>query len=897
MISGMKRSLPMALVALLAIYGARPGSQVLSPVTSPRQQFGANIGDDYFLATYRQFEEYAKKIDDESDRVRLVSIGSTEEGRTQWMAIISSPENLADLDRYKQTSRRLALADGVSDEEARILAERGKAIVYIAGGLHADEVLGAQQLVETMYQLASASDPETLRVLRDVIVLAVHANPDGHALVADWYMREREPQRRTLAGIPRAYQKYVGHDNNRDFYLASQAETINMNRVLYREWFPQIVYDHHQAGPAGTVMFAPPFRGPFNFVFDPLIVASIDLLGSAMQARFAAEGKAGVTMRSGSTYSTWWNGGLRTTAYFHNQIGLLTETIGNPTPIDIPFVAARQVPSVDLPNPIAPQRWHFRQSIDYSLTANRAVFDAASRYRETLLLNAYRMARNSIARGSADSWLASPRAAAATSPGGVRLQPELRDPDRRAPRAYILPADQPDFLTATKFVDALLKAGVTVHRVTAAFDLNGRRYPAGSYVVKTAQAFRPHVLDMFEPQEHPDDVPAPGAPPTAPYDIAGWTLAFQMGVKFDRLLEAVDGPFETIAAVSLPRGLITGPAKPAGYLLSHHQNDAFIAVNSILASGGRAFWLRDRSIGGGNGTGSIYLPAGATTLAALERMAGAFGLSAAGVSEPPRGSAYEVRPVRVGLWDRYGGASTSGWIRWILERYEFPFEKVYVQTLDAGGLADQFDVLILPGEAVPGGRSSAPADVPAEYRSTTGTMSWDRTVPKLKEFVERGGTLIAIGRSTVVAESLGVPVSNALVNSTERGVASPLAREAFYIPGSVLRVDVDNSTPLAYGFETQVDVMFDNSPVFALQPSARARRVSWFGDQAPLRSGWAWGQHHLRGGTAIVDATVGSGRVLLFGPEIAFRAQPHGTFKFLFNGIHLSRLRTVESVR
>jgi hypothetical protein len=644
-------------------------------------------------------------------------------------------------------------------------------------------------------------------------------------------------------------------------------------------------------------MFAPPFRGPFNFVFDPLIVASIDLLGSAMQTRFAAEGKAGVTMRSGSTYSTWWNGGLRTTAYFHNQIGLLTETIGNPTPIDIPFVAARQVPSVDLPHPIAPQRWHFRQSIDYSITANRAVFDAASRYRETLLLNAYRMARNSIARGSADSWLASPRAAAATSPGGVRLQPDRRDPDRRAPRAYILPADQPDFLTATKFIDALLKAGVTVHRATAAFDLNGLRYPAGSYVVKTAQAFRPHVLDMFEPQEHPDDVPAPGAPPTAPYDIAGWTLAFQMGVKFDRLLEPVDGPFETIAAVSLPRGLITGPAQPAGYLLSHHQNDAFIAVNRILASGERAFWLRDRTVGGGNGTGSIYLPAGATTLAALEGMASAFGLSAAGVSEPPRGSAYEVRPVRVGLWDRYGGASTSGWIRWILERYEFPFEKVYVQTLDAGRLADQFDVLILPGEAVPGGRSSAPADVPAEYRSTTGTMSWERTVPKLKEFVERGGTLIAIGRSTVVAESLGVQVSNALVDSAERGVASPLTREAFYIPGSVLRVDVDNSAPLAYGFETQVDVMFDNSPVFALQPSARVRRVSWFGDQAPLRSGWAWGQHHLRGGTAIVDATVGSGRVLLFGPEIAFRAQPHGTFKFLFNGIHRSRLRTVESVR
>jgi hypothetical protein len=796
------------------------------------------------------------------------------------MAIISSPENIASLDRYKDISRRLALAENIGADEARLLAGRGKAIVFITGGLHADEVLGVQQLVETMYQLASASDAETLRVLRDVIVLAVHANPDGHALVADWYMREPRPQRRTLAGIPRAYQKYVGHDNNRDFYLVSQAETMNINRVLYKEWFPQIVYDHHQPAPAGTVMFAPPFRGPFNNVFDPLVLPSIDLLGAAMHARFAVEGKAGVTTRGGSTYSTWWNGGLRTTAYFHNQIGLLTETIGNPTPVEIPSVAARQLPSVDLPQPIRPQRWHFRQSIDYSLTANRAVLDAASRYRETLLFNVYRMGRNAIERGSEDSWIPSPR------------RTETRDLARRAPRAYVLPADQPDFLTATKFVDALLKAGVTVHQATSAFDLNGKSYPAGSYVVKTAQAFRPHVLDMFEPQEHPDDIPSPGAAPIAPYDIAGWTLAFQMGVRFDRILDALAGPLVTIATATPPRGSITGSPSPAGYLLSHHQNDAFIAVNRLLDAGEQIFWLNDRTIGPDDGTGSIYVAAGAETRAILETAAADLGISAVGVADPPRGPALKLRSVRVGLWDRYGGSSTSGWLRWILERYEFPFERLYAQALDSADLADRYDVIILPDEAVPGARRTDPADVPAEYRSTTGVISWDRTVPKLKEFVERGGTVIAIGNATAVAGSLGAPVADALV-STERGVPRPLTRDSFYVPGSVLRVAVDNTTPLAYGFETQVDVMFDNSQVFAIRPEGRARRVAWFSSAAPLRSGWAWGQQHLRGAVAVVDAPIGRGRVVLFGPEITFRAQSHGTFKFLFNAIHLARTEPV----
>ncbi|MGH7466323.1 MAG: M14 family metallopeptidase, partial [Longimicrobiales bacterium] len=337
-------------------------------------------------------------------RMVLDTIGVSEEGRTQLMAIITSPENHRSLDRYREISRRLALAEGLSDDEARRLAREGKAVVWIDGGLHATEVLGAQQLMETVFQLLSRDDPETLRILNDVIILAVHANPDGMELVSDWYMRNPDPAERTTSGLPRLYQKYVGHDNNRDFYASTQSETENMNRVMYTEWYPQIVYNHHQTGPAGTVMFAPPFRDPFNHNYDPLIPVSIDMVGAAMHDRFLREDKPGVTMRSGANYSTWWNGGLRTTPYFHNMIGLLTETIGSPTPLDIPFIPRRQIPHSDLPAPIEPQRWHFRQSVDYSVTANYAVLDIASRRRDTFLYNIYKMGRNAIERGSRDTW-------------------------------------------------------------------------------------------------------------------------------------------------------------------------------------------------------------------------------------------------------------------------------------------------------------------------------------------------------------------------------------------------------------------------------------------------------------------------------------------------------------
>ena len=462
-------------------------------LTTPEQFFGHQIGADYVLPNYTKFTEYVRRLDAESDRMTVQSIGKTAEGRDQLMAIITAPENFKRLDRYQEIARRLSQAEGLTDDQARALAKEGKAVVWIDGGLHATEVLGAQQLLETIHQFASRTDEETLRILRDVIILAAHANPDGMELVSDWYMRKPDLKQRSTSGLPRLYQKYVGHDNNRDFYMMNQPESVNINRMLYREWFPQIVYNHHQTGPTGTVMFSPPFRDPFNYNYDPLVVNTLDQVGAAMHARFDQEGKPGVTTRSGANYSTWWNGGLRTMPYFHNQVGLLTESIGNPTPEQIGFVPDRLLPRGDLPAPIPPQTWHFRQSIDYSITANYAVLDFAQRYRETLLFNMYVMGRNSIRKGGTDTWTMSPKRIAAVkaeiakemqaessdarmvSGGRAQAVPAkyyelLKKPEWRDPRTFVIPADKGDFLTATKFVNIMIRAGLTVQRATGTCD-------------------------------------------------------------------------------------------------------------------------------------------------------------------------------------------------------------------------------------------------------------------------------------------------------------------------------------------------------------------------------------------------------------------------------------------
>lgn len=907
-------------------------------VTSPKRQFGFDIGDDYHLVNYKQLVAYWKKLEAESDRLALVDIGRTEEGRTMLMAVITSPANHARLARYKDISKRLALAKGLTDGSARRLAAEGKAVVWIDGGLHATEILGSQQLVELVWRMVSRDDAETRRILDDVILLAVPANPDGMDLVADWYMREEEPSKRSMSGVPVLYQKYIGHDNNRDFYMNTQAETKAMSRQLYVEWHPQILYNHHQSGPAGTVLFAPPFRDPFNYVFDPLIPVGLDLVSASMHNRFVTEGKPGATMRSGASYSTWWNGGLRSTGYFHNVIGILTETIGSPTPMEIPFIPDRLLPKHDYPYPIAPQKWHFRQSLEYAITADMAILDVASKHREDFLYRRYLMGKHAIEAGNKDSWTVVPgmlaavqaaiekdraasqgqgRQAAAPGMGGgrggfgrggvdVKYYEAIFDKAARDPRGYIIPSDQADFPTATKFVNALIESGIEVERATADFSVAGKSYPKGSYVIRTAQAFRPHVLTMFEPQDHPNDVPYPGGPPRPPYDAAGWTLAYQMGVAFDRVLDGFSGPFERIPDVTRPpAGVFEARAGAAGYLLDHRVNDAFVAINRLLKAGAEVLWLKEGIEAGGRAypPGAIYVPATAPAAAVLEKAAKDKGLNIVGLGAAPSGEAFRLKPVRIGLWDTYGGSMASGWVRWLLEQFEFPYQLVFAPELDAGGLEAKFDALLFVGGSIPrvpaGGADSgasfrgfqapAPSNVPEKYRDRIGRVTAEKTVPALRAFVEAGGTILALDSATAIAEHFGLPLANALTEMGPDGRVTTLRSEKFYIPGSLLRAAFDNTHPLAHGMPESADVFYDNTPAWTLLPDAGlkgVRAVGWFGEGKLLRSGWAWGEAYLHRSVQVAEASVGKGKVFLYGPEIAFRGQPHGTFKLLFNGLY-----------
>jgi hypothetical protein len=938
-----------ALTTLLLAASVAFGQGTITPA-----KFGEHTaGDDYYLANYTQLLDYWSKVAKESDRMKLVQIGKTAEGRPFMMAIITSPANHKNLAHYKEISQKLARAEGLTDAQAHALATEGKAIVWIDGGLHATECINAQALFTETYYFLTHNDPETLRILNDDILLLVPANPDGMELVSDWYMREKDPKLRNVNTIPRLYQKYVGHDDNRDSYIANQPETEAINRQMYVEWIPQIMYNQHQSGPPGAVLFFSPFRDPFNYNQDPLVPIGIDLVSAAVHERFLAEGKPGAVMRTNAPYSTWFNGGDRTTTGFHNQIGLLSEIIGNPTPMSIPLVASKLLPNGNQPAPIGPvQEWHQRQSIDYVMTADLAILDVASRFREEFLYRIFRAGKNSIERGSEDYWTLTPKrvagmeaayakdeeasgagpgrrgrggdAPAGDTGGGfgfnagmpLKYWEQLHTPEARDPRGYIIPSSQPDFLTATKFVNALIKCGIVVERATRDFQVAGKSYPSGSYVVMAAQAFRPHLRDMLEPQDHPNDFEYPGGPPRPPYDITGYTLAFQMGVQFDRILDGFTGPFEKIPdLIKTPAGKVTQAPGTTGYLLSHQVNDSFTGTNRLLSSGEDVYWLQTEFTANGRtySPGTIYIPAKATTAALLNKLAAEIGLNFDATAVKPHGQALKLRPVRIGLWDRYGGSQDSGHIRWMFEQ-AFPtqYELVYAPTLDAGNLKSKYDILIFPGGALPGGDGGgrggrggggggrggrgAP-QVPDEYKAEVGNITLATTGPQLRKFVEEGGTILAIGSSAGFGAYLGLPVASALTERTADGTEVRLNGTKFYVPGSVLQATVDNTVPISYGMPDKVDVFYDNSPAFRLVPGANLKDthpIAWFASPHPLRSGWAWGEQYLNGAVEAVQAKVGEGTVYLFAPEITFRGQPHGTFKFLFNAIDLAGAAHVE---
>jgi hypothetical protein len=828
-------------------------AQTAEQVPHPRDVLGFTPGDDYRIADFSQMQQYFRQLDRASDRVQLTSAGTSTEGNDILVAVISSPQNLARVDHYKDIARRLAYARGVSDEEARRLASQGKAIVWIDNGLHAAETAHAQHAFLLAHRVAT-EETEEMREIRDnaILVLLPCVNPEGLDLVADWY-RKTVGTPHQDSPMPWLFNTYVGYGNNRDFFMQTQVETQLINRLLYFEWLPQIMYNQHQ-GFYPTRIFVPPFPDPFNPNIDPGVIRGIELIGAAMQHRFEQEGKEGVISRYG--FSSWYNGSLRTTTYFHNMIGILTETThDSPSPFYYDPAAfpdefangwSTREPSTNYSRPWKGDTLHFRDALDYMLTGSLGVLDAAAKHREDLLYGVYQMGARQIELG--------------------RTEP---------PVAYVIPPAQHDPPVAAKFIEILMKGGIQVHRADASFTADGRDFPAGSYVVLLAQPFRPFAKDLLEPQRYPDIRRYPGGPPVPPYDNAGWTLSQQMGIRTFSIARPIDADLAELEEYPRVRGDVHGEAR-FGYALDPRRNNTFIAVNRLLGDGHQLFRATDSlSLAGASYPPGAFVVTQRDGLAAtLEPLAAELGLDVRGVNARPAGELIELRQPKIGLW-------------FVLDRHEFPYSSVFNAGIRAGDLRSRFDVIVIPSQDLSdiiGGYRLGRRQFgvvhqnlpPSEYQ---GGIESDG-VAALQDFVESGGTLVLVDRAADLAiTGFGLPVRNALEN---------LPQESFFGPGSIVGVTSNTTHPIAYGMTEDGAGYFRKSRAYEFDATVgRIQSVVRYASRDLLKSGSGWllGEEHLAGRAAVLDIPLGNGRVIMLGFPAYFRAQPHGTFKLLFNSL------------
>ena len=840
-------------------------------VPTPESVIGFAPCTDYKLATYEQIAEYFRTLDASTDRMELLEIGETSEGRSQLMAIISSEANMQQLDRFKAIARRLATARGLNDAQARELAADGRAVVWIDFGLHSTEV-GHAQTAPLMAHLAVTDDSPDMRFIRDnvIFLLVPNMNPDGTTLVADWYMRH-VGTRYERTSPPELYQKYAGHDNNRDWFMFNLAESRNIARQLYVEWFPQIIYNQHQSAPFPARIFVPPFDDPMNPNIPALVMRGVNLVGEAITRRLDQEGKTGAISRH--TYDTWWNGGMRTAPYYHNMVGILTET-GHATatpavydPEDFPatFPDGRPtlVPTTYYPSPYLGGEWHLSNTCDYMVTASMAVLDVGAKRRQEWLYDIYQMGRDAIAAGDDE--------------------------------VYVIPHAQWDRGTAVKLVNVLRWGGVEIERATRALTIGDRTYPPDSFVVRGAQAFRPYLTDLLNPQVYPDQRLYPGGPPDRPYDITGWTLPLQMGVAVDRHTGVASLPNDALLPIEwAEHGASVVPAQ-AGYglALDPRANEAFTVVNRMLAAGETVF-RTDADLDIGSATwppGAFVVPVSDGTRERLDVRARDLGLSVAALATRPTGSLTRLTPPRVGLYRGWGANADEGWTRLVLEQFEFPYETVRDETLRQGWL-DGYDVIVLPDASYSrmltglGSRAAPP-----EY---TGGMT-PTGVSNLYDFVVEGGTLVTLDSAAELPiVDFGLPV---------RDVTTGRPETDFFVPGTLLDLETDPTHPIGYGMPSRAAAFFARSPAFAVgnggggpgnddqpEPPEGLTVVARYPDADLLRSGWLLGENVLTGEAAVVDVRVGEGRVVLIGFRAQHRGQPHGTFKLLFNALYLGAM-------
>jgi hypothetical protein len=765
------RFVQVAVAATLLLPGSVLAQESNGEIPSPESFLGFEVGVDRKLADWNEITGYLNLLANASDRIELDTLGETTLGRPFVALTISSAANLANLDHYLEIQRKLADPRTVESElEAEELIREGRTIVLITCGIHSTEVGGYQMSMRLAYHLASRTDEATQSILDNVILLLVPSlNPDGSQRVVDWYESTLgEPWEG--AGPPFLYHDYVGHDNNRDWYAFTQAETKHTVTQLHNVWHPQIVHDVHQMGSNGARFFIPPWTDPVEPNVDPLLVAGINAMGTTMAWEMYGQGKRGIVVNA--IFDAWTP--ARAYQHYHGGIRILTETASArlATPIEVPFDSLEARRDADprksswrFPDPWPGGAWHLSDIVDYMESGATALLRQAALYRESWLSNFYQIGLRAV--GGREGW----------------------------PRAFVIPVDgqNPDGLA--DMIRILATGDVEVHRARTGFVHDGRSFEAGTYVVPMDQPYSAFAKTMLEVQQYPTIEEYPGGPLKRPYDATAHTLPLLMGV-------------EVVASDEMPQVELSEAVKAPEY---------------------------KKEVPGLTGS----------------------------------------RSPRVALYEPWRPLMDAGWTRWVFDEYGIDYTVLRDEDARSGQLKHRFDVIVLPdGEAAQLIDGHSDGEMPPQYVGGLGQGGVDA----LEEFVKDGGVLVAFNEaSSLPIEEFSLPVVNVLEG---------LDRTEFYIPGSILRLNLDPGHWLSDGVPMQTTAWFESGLAFEARDEAAedsVEIVGRYGEEELLLSGWINGSEHIAGRGALAVVRHGNGRVVLFGFKPQYRGQTIATYPLIFN--------------
>ncbi len=848
-----------AIVAL-----ATPCARLLAQqpaVPTPESAFGFSVGADFKLVTYEESVHYFQQLAASSNRIKLLEVGKTSLGRPWTLAIISSPENLAKLDRLRAVAQQLAHPASLTDAQARALAKEGKVFVDISGGLHASEIAGSQHTIQLAYDLLSRNDERTRALLDNtVLMLWPSLNPDGQDIVVNWY-RKQVGTPYEVAPLDELYQKYIGHDNNRDAYMLNVVESRVIART-WRQWEPQIIYVQHQTAPFPTRIWLPPFAEPIAPRVNALMSREVNTIGMTIAQALETNGQVGAT-HMGKGFDAWYPGYIDYMPMLQNIAAFWTETAlfeyATPklyTIDEFPREYRDLRPQSLYPSPWPGGWWRLKDAVSYMETASLAVIDYASKYREELQWNRYQAGRNAIARYA-----------------------------KEPPYAYIVPQAQRDPGAAVALLKRLAFLGVRVEELSRDATHAGIRYAKGSWVIPMNQEYAELVRQLFEVQQYPDL--REGDAPEPPYDAAGWTLPYLADVRisearvplsaeFRAAMQPVQGKPTDVAAAEAPlstnavaAGITPPPARIGGageaLAVDPAQNDAFRLINRALAAGGAV-----------HAEGGKYVVSGIAP-ARLEGWASDLSLRAE--RRVGAGAGGAVGSKRIALFRALSPSMDEGWTEWLLDQFEFAYTVITNTDVLAGNLNERFDVILFASDRSRSLTAGfAPGSVPPSIEGGLG----DAGVRALDAFVRAGGTVVAVNQSALFAiDALHLPVKN---------MAQALQPKDFFASGSILEVITDPSQPVMAGMPDRAKVFFDRGPIFStLDGFEGAVLAKYARDGSPLLSGYLLGEKFLQGNAAALDVKHERGHVVLLGFRPQWRGQTIGTFRVLLNAAFYGR--------